>query len=643
MEEKNLLLSKGQHSHKEPCPECGSTDNLAVYWHEEEQLYSCSCWSPHCSFSNQNWTVHQTVPKPKKRDVEKDTLKLIHIRDSEAYMPQSLKDRKLTAETLEFYGVRTFFGQDGQCEAHYYPTYKAREHVGYKLRRRFKDYDREVAKKPHLLGKLKCFKGGVGYLLEDIEFFGQNLFNPQSYRKLYITGGELDAMTLYQASKTVAKSKRGVAAISAPVGENLKAFKTQVEWLKQWQEIVLCFDNDEAGRKAAKGVIELFGEDLNITLFQWPQKKTSKGGLVKDFSDWCCKCGMKYVDFASELYKSIWSVLKVEEHGVVTFEAAYKTYKETGGNVERVLFPDCCPELNEKTLGGWAFGDVLTITAASGAGKSTFAGECLYKALSSRTEKIAIISAEKDNSTLVQDLLSIHLSKRLDKLSEEEKDWAEIDKACEELSTMGYVEGAEEEVSDGKRLFIVEDIAGSSPLEKLKKRVNFAVKSLGCRIIFLDPFNMIVREDDMAEAANWVAGMAKNRSLAVAEVLHVRKNPAKTKANSEGADLAEEDIRGASEIFQGGAINMFLIRNKVEEDPVKKNTSRIKCTKIRRNGSETGTCGYLYYHAETGRMLKGNSPDEQNSVNSYSDFPEFGGEYEDFTEKDMAGQLASEW
>ena len=56
-------------------------------------------------------------------------------------------------------------------------------------------------------------------------------------------------------------------------------------------------------------------------------------------------------------------------------------------------------------------------------------------------------------------------------------------------------------------------------------------------------------------------------------------------------------------------INLIFTRNKVHENPIVKNTTKIKMSKCRRHGKNTGIAGYIYYNGETGRLELGRSPE----------------------------------
>ena len=78
----------------------------------------------------------------------------------------------------------------------------------------------------------------------DGRFFGQHLFR-SSGKQIVITEGEIDAATCREALPTweMVSLPNGAAAAKKSIQKNL-------EWLQNWESIVLFFDADDAGRQA---------------------------------------------------------------------------------------------------------------------------------------------------------------------------------------------------------------------------------------------------------------------------------------------------------------------------------------------------------------------------------------------------------
>jgi hypothetical protein len=114
-------------------------------------------------------------------------------------------------------------------------------------------------------------------------------------------------------------------------------------------------------------------------------------------------------------------------------------------------------------------------------------------------------------------------------------------------------------------------------------------------------------EDDFASD---LVKIVKSTKIAWVNVHHVRKSSGGAKANSEGAELSEEDIKGSGVWFQTAMNNVMLMRDKSHSNDIVRNTTKIKLTKCRRHGKNTGVAGFTYYNGETGRLELGQDPTE---------------------------------
>ena len=83
--------------------------------------------------------------------------------------------------------------------------------------------------------------------------WGQWLWKSKGGKRLVITEGEVDAMTVCQVQGGT------WPAVSLPSGSAgaVKAIKDNWEFVTSYEEIVLMFDEDDAGRDAAKKVAEI--------------------------------------------------------------------------------------------------------------------------------------------------------------------------------------------------------------------------------------------------------------------------------------------------------------------------------------------------------------------------------------------------
>ena len=99
----------------------------------------------------------------------------------------------------------------------------------------------------------------------DSGLFGQQLYNGGKY--VTITEGEIDALSVYQ----LLGSKYAVVSIKNGVAAALKDIKKSYDWLDQFDNIVINFDNDDVGREASKKVAELFAPS-KVKILKLPEE-----------------------------------------------------------------------------------------------------------------------------------------------------------------------------------------------------------------------------------------------------------------------------------------------------------------------------------------------------------------------------------
>ena len=185
------------------CEECGSSDAKSLYSDGHAFCFSCHTYFP------SNGEVKKLT----------STMSL----QGEA---RTLRSRGLTEKTCQKYKIY----RDGELLRHYYHS-KDGVLLGCKVKTKDKDF---------------WYEGDT-----DGSFFGQHLW-PSTGKRIVITEGELDAASCSQVQPTWPMVSLPSGAASAK-----KAIQTNLELLQGYDEIVLFFDNDEPGRKAAKECADL--------------------------------------------------------------------------------------------------------------------------------------------------------------------------------------------------------------------------------------------------------------------------------------------------------------------------------------------------------------------------------------------------
>ena len=228
---------KGATLYKTSCDECGSSDANQVYGYEGGQTdsycFACSTYFP------MDKTKTRTYQEPEQVMTNKNVNEL---------PIQSIPDRGINKQTCELYGVRVALSQaDGKTiEEHYYPDTKQGKVTGWEVK--------------HV--EDKKFRT-VGDRKGEVELWGTPLAKKNGGKKLFITEGRLDAMSLYQAitSNTPERYKQylpSVVSVTRGATSAVKDMMANREFLSRYGEVILCFDMDDAGRKATKGVLQSF-------------------------------------------------------------------------------------------------------------------------------------------------------------------------------------------------------------------------------------------------------------------------------------------------------------------------------------------------------------------------------------------------
>ena len=199
-------MSESNFLYHEACPDCGSSDALAVY--DDGHTFCFSC---------EKTTTPQTItPKAEKKP-------------SNLIPDGSFKDvptRRLKADTLRKFGYS--IGNYAGKTVHVAPyRNKAGELIAQHIRFPNKDFV--------WLGDAK-----------EVCLFGQHLW-AEGGRMLIITEGEIDAMSISQ----IQGNKYPVVSIPSGAQGAKKAIKSQLEWIETFDKVIFAFDSDAPGQQAA--------------------------------------------------------------------------------------------------------------------------------------------------------------------------------------------------------------------------------------------------------------------------------------------------------------------------------------------------------------------------------------------------------
>lgn len=553
------------------CPKCGSKDNLAVYSDGSSHCFGCEYTVPSEAYkeatAGKKGTKERTVmtvteekkaSKPALTQEQIDEIKEETGTDAQNY-------RGIRNEIYKYFGVRhSYYEKDGSLAEQYYPVTQDSQLVGYKIRE---------------LPKQFRSKGRTG---QECELFMQFRFNKPG-RYCIITEGELDALSAYQMMKDYNKSKGWedfeTAVVSPTTGANsAKQVAGQFKFFDQFEKVVICYDNDKAGKEAVEELVKVL-----------PKGKTYVMNLrMKDANEYLKS------DNESAFIKDFWAMTKFVPVGVVGSSQIMDQIMQQV-TVPKVAFPPFMPKLNEMLGGGIPLGHIVNIASSTGAGKTTLVNEFVYYWLFNSPHLTGIVSMELDTAQYGEVLLSRHLSRKLAAISD-------VDAKLNLLNSDDIQTRATElfQTSAGlDRFFLLDNRDGS--VEEIQSTIEELVVSCGCKIIVLDPLQDILAGlsvDEQEVFMQWCKGFVKSHKVTFILINHIRKSASGGAQAAKGDAFTEEEIQGSSTIIKSASINILMSRNKYAEDPIERNTTKIVLSKNRVLGI-TGPAGEIYYDNDT--------------------------------------------
>lgn len=469
-----------------------------------------------------------------------------------------LRSRKITEETCKKFNVR----QEGPALR--FPYYSSNRVVGYK--------EKDPQKNFRWQGKN-----------EDDQLFGQHLFG--SGKTIVITEGELDALSVWQA-------RPNWPVVSIPSGAQgaKKALSKQLNYLLGFGEIVLMFDNDEAGAKAAEECIGLFPHD---------QVFLASLGSYKDASE-----ALQAGD-GEAIRQSIWNKRSYVPQAIINGTDIFDLVSTPlHGRDADYPFDD----LNRIT-GGLRKGELVTITAGSGTGKSTLCGEIAVSLLN-QGETVGYIALEESVKRTGLRLMTVEANKPLHLNNEIPKE--EFKRAFD--STLG-----------SGRVFL-RDGFGSVDPDLLLNDIRFLVKSNEVQWVVLDHLSILLSGNESSDERKMIdVTMTKLRSfveetgIGLILISHLRRIQG-DKGHEDGAQVSLGQLRGSHSIAQLSDIVLALERDISSG----KDGATLRVLKNRFNG-QAGPAGGVMYNTETGRMLPDlnfgkDLPDKSSTPLDFNDF-----------------------
>ena len=535
----------------ESCEHCGSSDGKAIYSGGTSYCFACEKWER----------------------IDEDEVEEAMVNELEGFAQvgaapeetRGFKERRITRDISAFFGVRSTV-VDGTITEHWYPYGDAWK-------------KRTVATKQFVsVGDKK--KAGL---------FGQHLFS--SGKRVVVTEGELDAMAVAQMFMTETGKIWPVVSVPDGAQSASKACLREREWLRGFDEVIIMFDQDEPGIKAAQEVAKIVGAE-KAKIAKLSQKDPSE---------------VLVVDGSGALKQAFWDAEKWQPAGIINGKDIWEVYQSEKDAVYQE-FPIFLGRLN-KNIHGVRPGSITMLTSGTGCGKTTFVKEFIYNILKTTDEHIGLVSLEESLAETARGFISLDLNKRV---------------GLPGVDTNDAEEHAAFERTLGTGRILMLDHQGSCEDSSLVDKMEYLALS-GCKYIVLDHITIAVSEsaDGNTNAAidalmSTMLKMTKRHDCHITCISHLRKVGGGDKSFEDGGDISMDDLRGSGSLKQISAQVIALSRNLSAENENERNTVKVKVLKDRWTGA-TGWAGAYRFDFKTGRLENAAMTDEHGFAKEVTD------------------------
>jgi len=515
-----------------PCEACGSRDNAGIYTDGHTYCFGCA---EHVQGDADSGSV-----------VASQTKALLPLIQGE-YKP--LRARGLTEETCRKFGYQV--GLNNQGKTVQIATY--RDSAGRPVAQKLRTKDKQFS----VVGDGKA-----------MTLFGSHLWSKG--KKIVVCEGEIDAMTVSQIQG------HKWATVSIPSGSQSakKSLMKALDYLSNFDEIVLMFDADEAGQSAALDCAEAL-----------PIGKVKIATMPEGFKDPNeCMLGGK----SAEIINAIHQANDFRPDGIVSASDLRDIVGQADAKAE-IEYP--YTKLNE-VLMGIRTSSLITIAAGSGVGKSTLVREFAYAIhMSGKAGPVGMMMLEETTKRSLQGLVGLHMNKNIT-----------VDPDC---AAREEIEASFDDLVSERQLYFFDHFGGSD-LQVISNRIRYMNKGLGCKVIFLDHISILISAatggvtDErrlVDQVMNDLRVLVQELDIALFVVSHLRR-PQSEAGHEGGAKVQLSQLRGSHAIAQ---LADACIGLEVDADDPTSGLRNLVVLKNRHTG-QTGNAGTLRYDKDTGRL-----------------------------------------
>jgi len=576
-------MARLTRSHQ-PCPDCGSSDALAMYDDDHTYCFSCGVYMEgggeaelgggrssretkekteqyqelikyfplsvknHLTSFQSSGIIEVSKEEEKNKRLlreendkrlisegkkESNNISNTYVKEESVLSTEYVAMRGINVDTMRKYKTLTNVSQDGTPVSIMFPYGVNNSKVRSLKEKQFWWAKREEELKEHRL-----------------PLFGMDQFEPGSAKSITITEGEFDALAVYQMQG----SKYPVVSVSsagAAENEAKQAFK----YLNSFDNIYLNFDNDNPGVEATLKVARLFNPNK---VFLVPHERELKDANA-------------YLEAKkqAEYIKLWWSSTTFKPKNIINRNEEVKgiIFRDDAEQIATYPFPD---------LDGKAFGirssEVVLITAPEKVGKTEILRAMEHHLLKTTPYSIGVIHLEESERRAILGLINYEVMKP-------------VHLPHSGVSKQEMYDAYEKMVGHDNRVNYYTHFGSDDP-DVILDSIRYMVAVQGCKFLFLDHITMLVtgyEGDDERRKLDYIstrlAMMTRELDFTLFLISHV---------NDDGK------TRGSRNISKIADLILHMERDIEAKDDLTRNTTQL-VLKGNRFSGQTGPVAPLFF------------------------------------------------
>ena len=514
--------SKGRCAYKTSCNDCGSSDAKQVYMLEDGTT-DAWCWA--CQTYDPMNSSHNVVSINQIKESKMDMTQVNKLPTT------AIEDRGLSLATVEKFGIKVALSEsDGKTVTHhYYPDHLNGELIGYEARE----------------CSTKSFTA-VGQRKGEFDLWNQH--NVTKGKKLFISEGRLDACSIYQAivdnmPSKYASHEPAVVSLTRGATGAVKDIVANREFVEGFDEVILVFDGDDAGKLATKEVLKTFPLFKVATLTE------------KDANDMLVK------GKGAELYKAcVWDSTHIRQGEVVDVRDIISKAMERPQM--GISFP--WPTVTKATFGIRPH-NIHIVGAAPKIGKSDWCYQLVHHLCYNENVKVGMFDLENSPVRTAKKLAS----------KEARLDFTRPDKEYEDQLLHDTLVSM-----DGRVRFY--DRGASREWDDIRIAIEEMHHMDNINIFILDPltalvsrFNSSEANDKLNEIATDMADLVQKFPITIFGFSHVNPKPKGSRTHEQGAKVLSGEFTGSRALEKWCHYGHGISRDRSDDcPPEEKNMSK---------------------------------------------------------------------